>query len=299
VTSLRGRLLSLTLRLVEKPRLARAWDPLAVRAQFERAARLFPTPQGARYADDPLGAVPALRCAIGAPEGGRTILYLHGGAYLMGSRGTHRHLAAALAGAAGATAWLPDYRVAPEHPFPAAVEDALAAWRVLLDRGADPARAAFAGDSAGGGLVFALLHAARAEGLPDPARLVAFSPWTDMTGEAAALRRNARADPLLPAARLGEVRDWVLAGADPRDPRASPVFARFDPAPPPAFLSASRTEIIADDATAMAAVLRAAGGTADLRWSDAAPHAWPLFLGLIPEAAETVAEAGAFLAEAA
>ena len=296
--SLRLRLLRLLLRRVEKPRLAQARDPRAVRRAFEAAARLFQDPPGAAYAADPLDGLAATRATAGPAAEGRAILYLHGGAYMMGSARTHRHLAAALAGAAGATAWVPDYRLAPEHPFPAAVEDARRAYAALLARGADPARIALAGDSAGGGLVFGLLVALRAAGLPDPAALLAFSPWCDMTGTADALARNAETDPLLPAARLAEVVGWTLAGADPRDPRASPVFARFAPAPPPALILASRDEILADDAAAMAQTLRRDGGAVALEWSARAPHAWPLFRGWIPEADAAIARAGAFMGAA-
>lgn len=296
MSSLRARLLSALIRRFEKPRLAAAQDPYAERRRLEAGARLFIAPRGARFAPDRLGALDVLRCRGPAdPEDGRTILYLHGGAFIMGSPRTHRHLAAALAAEAGAEAWLPEYGLAPERPFPAAVEDAVAAWRALLDRGANPARAAFAGDSAGGGLVFAALHALRAEGLPDPACLVAFSPWCDMTGAADSLRRNAGADCLLPAERFHDLLGWVLAGADPRDPRASPARAAYDRPTPPALLFASRAEILADDADAMAETLRASGGAAELAWEDALPHAWPLFRGWIPEAQATVAASGAFL----
>jgi len=295
VSSLRARLLSALIRRFEKPRLARAEDPLAERRRLEAGAALFLAPRGSRFTEDRLGGLRALRCRGPVAAEGRTILYLHGGAFIMGSPETHRHLAAALAAAARAEAWVPDYGLAPERPFPGAVEDAVAAWRALLDRGVDPARCAFAGDSAGGGLVFAALHALRAERLPDPARLVAFSPWCDMTGEAEALARNAEADCLLPASRFHDLLDWVLAGADPRDPRASPARARFDRPTPLALLFASRSEILADDAAAMTERLRASGGPAQLVWSEDLPHAWPLFRGWIPEADDAIGLAGAFI----
>lgn len=292
------RILSGLLRALQKPRLARAGEPRAVRRQFETTARLlFRPPRGAVFTRETGASHPPLLW-VQSPgaDPRRVVLYLHGGAFLMGSPQTHRHIAARLGALAGARAVLPDYRLAPEHGFPADVDDTLASYRVLLERGIDPRAIAVAGESAGGGLVFALLVAARAAGLPDPGCLVAFSPWVDMTGTAASLRRNARADAMLPVARLPEVVAWRMAGADPRDPRASPALARFAAAPPPTLIQASRAEILEDDATAMARTLRDAGGEVTLDFSPDAPHAWQLFTGWIPEADRDVARAGAFIA---
>jgi len=223
------------------------------------------------------------------------ILYLHGGAYLAGSPRTHRHLGAWLAGAAEARALIPDYRLAPEHPFPAALEDALAAHRHLIGAGHEGARVALAGDSAGGGLAFALMLRIAAEGLPRPACVVAFSPWTDLTLTRPSLRRNARRDAMLPVGRFREVVELYLQGAPAEDPLASPALGSYE-SPPPAMVAASKSEVLRDDAMAIAERLRAAGGDVTLElWRDM-PHAWPLFAGLVREADETVARAGRFIA---
>ncbi len=295
-------LLNLALRGVVKPRLARETSALAMRRRLETTARIaFRAPPGAVFEEDRLAAggreVPALRGRVGAPAAGRVVLYLHGGAFLAGSPRTHRHLATRLAAAAGAEAVIPDYRLAPEHAFPAAVEDAHAAYAALLSRG-HPARGiALAGDSAGGGLAAAVLLTAAAAGLPRPAALVAFSPWADMTGRGASYRANARADAMLPAERLADVAEMVLQGADAADPRASPALGRFAD-PPPALIFASRTEIVRDDAIALAEALRRAGGEATLRIEPRLPHAWPIFAGLLAAADRTVRDAGAFLSRA-
>ena len=303
--SFRLRLLSLFLRLVVKTALGLIKTPRAVRARFERAAkRLFSPPEDANFVADTIrrnGAggdgtlIETLWASRGRPDRRRVILYLHGGAYLAGSIRTHRHLAAYLAGAAGVRAVVPDYRLAPEHPFPAALDDALCVYRHLLESGYPARNIALAGDSAGGALAFALLLKAAGQGLPGPACVVAFSPWTDLTMTRPSLRRNARRDMMLPLRRFREVVSHYLQGAMTTDPLASPVYGEYE-APPPALITASKAEILRDDAVAMADRLREAGGDVALElWKDM-PNAWPLFAGLVPEAAVTVERAGRFIA---
>ncbi len=280
---------NLALRLAVKPALMRERSPRAMRARLERTARqIFRMPPGVTETPGEIGGVPVLWLTP-RKAGAGVIHYLHGGAYLAGSPQTHKHLAARLAIAAGARAVLPDYRLAPEHPFPAALEDALAVHRALLVEH-EPKRVALAGDSAGGGLAAATLLAAETEGFPAPAALVAFSPWADLTGRAESLRTNRRRDAMLPAERLADVVDLVLQGADAEDPRASPAFGRCL-SPPPAWIVASRDEILVDDARALA---RALGATLTLR--SGLPHAWPVLAGILRAADRTVIEAGRFLA---
>lgn len=305
--SLRLRLLNLTLRLVVKTALGVIATPQAMRAQFERdAARFFRAPGDANFVADTIrrhGAtgncasalIGALWASRGRPDRRRVILYLHGGAYVAGSSRTHRHLGAWLAGAAGVRALLPDYRLAPEHPFPAGLEDALDCYRHLLNSGYGPESIALAGDSAGGGLIFALLLKLRAQGLPDPACLVAFSPWCDLTMTRASLHGNARRDVLLPVRRFREVVQHYLGEGATTEPLASPLYGTF-PNPPPCLITASKSEILRDDATAMADLLRRSGGDVALElWKDM-PHAWPIFAGFLPEADVAVEQAGRFIA---
>jgi acetyl esterase/lipase len=284
--------LNLYLRLVERPYLARETDFVRGRARMETQARHFPMPPGARFAEAPAGGVPALRLA--APPGAPVLLWLHGGAYCIGSPRTHAALAAALATRMGAAAVLPDYRLAPEHPFPAAPEDARAAYAGLLAEGVAPGRIVLGGDSAGGGLVFALLHLALAEGLPMPAAALAFSPWIDLTGAGASLRELAWRDVLIPVRRFAEISTIYLAGADPRDPRASPHLAELAGAPP-VLIQASRAEVLRDDARAMAARLAACGVPVTLDLCRGLPHVWQIYQGRLPEADTALDRAAAFL----
>lgn len=280
--------LDLWLRGVEKPRLARARSVEAERARMERTAARF-VPPGPPPVAGAVGGVPALRLA-----GDAVLLWLHGGAYVAGSPRTHLRLVAELAARAGVGAVLPAYRLAPEHPFPAAVEDARAAWEGLVAEGVPPGRIVIGGDSAGGGLAFALLGGIVAGGGPLPAGVVAFSPWVDLTLAGPSLRRLARRDAFLPAGRMAEVRDGYLAGADPRDPRASPHLGRFRSAPP-VLIQASRAEILLDDARMMAARLEADGVEVTLELDRGVPHVWQAFHGWLPEADAALGRAAAFL----
>ncbi len=303
--SLRLRLLSLILRLGVKTALNRVRTPQAMRAGFERvAARVFAAPEDANFVPDTIrrdgahgngGPIEALWASRGRPDRHRVILYLHGGAYLSGSPRTHRHLAAWLGGAAGARVLLPDYRLAPEHPFPAAIEDSVASYRHLLGAGYEAQHIALAGDSAGGGLVFALLQRIEALDLMRPACAVAFSPWTDLTLGGASLRRNARRDAMLPIRRAPEAVRHYLGDAPATDPLASPAFGSYRN-PPPVLILASAAEVLCDDAVAMANRLREAGGDVTLEiWRDM-PHAWPFFTGYLPAAGATLLRAGQFIA---
>jgi acetyl esterase/lipase len=284
--SLRAALISAALRRFEKPFLAREQEPQVLRAGFERRARLlFHAPRGTVFSDRPLaGTIPATR--IAGPDAG-VILYFHGGGYVFGSPRTHRAMVAALARRAGLSAVLPAYRLAPEHPFPAAFEDAGRAFAALLDEGWPPQRIVLAGDSAGGGLALALLGQLCRQGGPRPGCAFALGPLTDMTFSGPSFRDNAVRDPLLPAARSADVAAFYLQGTDPRDPRCSPLFGRF-PAPPPVWLGVSGSEILRDDSTRFAEHLRRAGGRVTVVMPPDLPHVWPIFHNVLPEARATL-----------
>lgn len=277
--SLRRHLLNLCLRLTEKRYLARVQDPVEVRDSFERKARLlFSAPRGTQSERVNLNGVSALRIKGDGPG---AILHFHGGAYVFGSARTHRGMLGRLSQLTGLPVYLPDYRLAPEYPFPAAVQDALTTYRALCDQVQGPI--ILGGDSAGGGLALSLLSQINAAGMRQPALTYALSPFTDMTFAGASIRRNARADVMLPVSRLEELRDMYLQGAAPDDRHASPLFADFSGVGP-VLLAVSDTEILEDDTLRLRDRLIAQGAAVDLIHGHDLPHVWPFFWRFAPEA---------------
>lgn len=286
--SLRLRLLNFGLRLTAREFLGRVHDPLTARRRFALAARLFRKPPHLLRVPGPL-----TRVTVRQRSDDLAILYFHGGAYATGSPETHLALAGRIARMTGFAVYLPAYRLAPEHPAPAAFEDALAAHAALLAKGYPPERIVLGGDSAGGGLALALLSRLCQSG-HRPAGLFAFAPWTDMALTGDSLTRNAAHDVVLPARRLTEAVGLVKGSLDPKDSRISPLYADF-PDPPPVFLQVGSEEILLDDSRRMAERLRAAGGQITLQeWPDC-PHVWQILDGWLPEARAALREAAAFI----
>ena len=224
----------------------------------------------------------------------RTILYLHGGGYAFGSVKSHRNLTFALAKEAAADVFSLEYRLTPEHPFPAPVEDACAAWNWLIKDGRDPAQITIAGDSAGGGLALALALSCRDRGLPSPAGVVLFSPWTDMSVSGASVDANEETDVMFKRAYIEGGAKNYLAGADQEDPLASPVFADLSGLPP-ALIFASDSEALLDDAVRVHEKLLSAGGQSKLVVEKGLAHIWPVYIGRFPEAMRTTKQASAFI----
>jgi monoterpene epsilon-lactone hydrolase len=264
------------------------------RAQYERAEKVFPTPPDVKVERVNVPAAPAewLRPPSAVP--GRVVLYLHGGGYVIGSPRSHRHLAAAIAGAAGASALLLDYRLAPEHPFPAAVEDATAAYRWLLDQVTAPEHIVIAGDSAGGGLTVATVLALREARVPLPAGGVCISPWVDLTCSGASYATKAAADPIVRRAGVEEMARAYLCATPPRTPLASPLFAALRGLPP-LLIHVGSDEVLLDDAVQLAERAKAAGVDATLEIYDRMIHVWHWFLPMLDEAQTAVEAIGRFV----
>ncbi len=240
------------------------------------------------------GTVPAEWVIAPGADAERIVLYLHGGGYVIGSPATHRGLAGRLSAAAAARVLLIDYRLAPEHPFPAAVDDATAAYRWLLASGVSPARLVIAGDSAGGGLTVATLVALRDAGEPLPAAGICLSPWVDLEGTGDSMTTKAAVDPLVQRDLLLQMARWYLAGTDPRTPLAAPLHADLRGLPP-LLVHVGTAEVLFDDASRLAAKARAAGVEVTLEpWEDMI-HVWHLFAPLLPEGQQAIERLGAFI----
>lgn len=231
------------------------------------------------------------------PSGARedsVVLYLHGGGYVVQSAHSHRKLAAHLAVHSGRSVLSVNYRLAPEHPHPAAVTDALAAYRWLLDRNFSPARVGVAGDSAGGGLTLALLLTAKRDGLAQPGAAVVFSPWVDLEGTGASMASKAATDLLVNKDALTGMAAMYLAGASPRDPLAAPLHGDFAGVAP-LFIQVGGDETLLDDATRLATRAAHAGVAVRLQVFPEMQHVFQAWAGVVPEADDALAQAGNWL----
>ncbi len=264
-------------------------DVVKARATLNGVKQRVPT--GARAADDRVGGVPGewMRPASGRAAG--TLLYLHGGGYFACSPQTHRPITGGFA-RRGFNVFAPDYRLAPENPFPAGLDDAVAAYRGLLEQGVSPGALTLAGDSAGGGLALALLFRLREAGEPLPAAAVLFSPWTDLACTGETLRTNSARDAMFSGEGMERATLPYLAGADPRNPQASPLYGDLAGLPP-LLIHASDYEVLLDDSRRLAERARAAGTPVTMRTWPVVPHAWQIFP--IPEAGQSMDEAAEFL----
>ncbi|MFT5000027.1 MAG: monoterpene epsilon-lactone hydrolase [Paracoccaceae bacterium] len=295
-------LLNFLLRSFEKPQLRWAQNIPKFRKRFLRQARwAFASPANATYLPDTLEhsgmTVPALWANGAGPKRDGVILFLHGGAYVFGAPASHKAMLARLSEQTGMRAILPAYRLAPENPFPAAIEDALAAYQALIARGYAPENIVLGGDSAGGGLMLALLHVICQENLPRPGAVFAMSPWTDLTLSGPSIVSNAAVDPVLPADRISESGHRYLDGQDPMDPRASPLFGDFKGGPP-VLIQVGSTEILLDDSQRMAEALKAQRVDVQLDVWKNTPHVWQIFQGHLAEADRALDDIASFIHKA-
>jgi len=263
------------------------------RASYELIADFWPVPDDASITPVEVAGRRAEWVTMPGSRDDRIVLYLHGGGYVMGSLATHRNLAARASRATAGRAPLLDYRLAPEHPFPAALEDAVAGYRWLLSEGHDPGRLALAGDSAGGGLVLATLVLLRTSGDSLPAAAVCLSPWTDLALTGESMESRADSDPAVDRVTLQHWAEHYLGGSDPLHPLASPLYADLAGLPP-LLLLVGTAEVLLDDAARVARKAVVAGvEVVHEQWPELG-HVFAAYANT-PEAAEAVALIGGFL----
>ena len=224
------------------------------------------------------------------------MLYLHGGGYIMGSLNTHRDMMGRISRAAQTRVLGLDYRLAPEHPFPAAVDDTVAGYRFLLDQGLPSARLAIAGDSAGGALTLAALVAGRDAGFPMPAAAVCLSPFLDLEGTGESITTRADVDPIATPEVIDVWAKAYLAGADPRTPLANPLYADLAGLPP-LLIQVGDHEVLLDDSTRLAERAQAAGVQVKLEIWPEMIHRWHSYAAVLPEGQQAIEDIGAFLRE--
>ena len=267
-----------------------------MRADFEQVTSFFPVPADVRCEPVDAGGVPAEWIMTPQATAERVILYLHGGGYTTGSVNTHRELISRLSRAAGARVLAIDYRLGPEHPFPAAVEDATTAYRWLLENGVEPTRIVIAGDSAGGGLTVAALVALRDAGNPLPAAGVCLSPWVDLEGIGESMTTKAEVDPMVQRDHLLAMAKAYLGDANPRTPLAAPLYADLTGLPP-LLIHVGTAETLLDDSTRLAERARSAGVDVVLEpWEDMI-HVWHFFASMLPEGQQALDRVGEFIRE--
>jgi acetyl esterase/lipase len=287
-------LLRWSLRLSKKVQGRQTTQPAEVRRRLKRLERIVPgPPPGTKTALVNAGGVPATRIKVSQAREDRCALYFHGGGYVIGSAPLFRDFTWRIGAAARACVLFFDYRLAPEHPFPAALDDALKAYDWLAAQ-FDPQRIAFVGDSAGGGLALATLIKLRDERRRLPAAAVALSPWTDLALTGPSLQSNAAADPILDMPAVVKHSHDYLGDGDPRNPYASPLYGDASGLPP-ILIQVGSDEILRDDAVRMADNLKAAGGEVEIEVWPRLPHVWHFYARILPEGRQAIDRIGAFL----
>jgi acetyl esterase/lipase len=250
------------------------------RVQIDAMGAAAPLPDGVKVETLSLGGVPAERLTPKGADASRAIFWLHGGGYCIGGCASHRGWAARMAEASAATAYTVDYRLAPEHPYPAAVDDAVAAWRAFLAEGHDPKRTVIGGDSAGGGLTVATAVAARDAGLALPAGLHLVSPWANLNNASPAYQAKAETDFIITQAGIDDfAANYLLGGLDPGAPLASPVFANLADLPP-MLIQVGSEEVLMSDSVLLAERAGFAEVDVTLRIWPGMVHIWPFFAQL-------------------
>lgn len=264
------------------------------RAAFDALASPFQLAEDVRCQPVNAGGVPAEWITTPEAVDERVIYYLHGGGYIMGSINTHREMISRISRAAGARALAIDYRLAPENPFPAAVEDSTGAYRWLLSTGVDPARLVIAGESAGGGLTVATLVALRDAGDALPTAAACLSPWVDLECLGESMTTKAEVDPMVHREDILELAEAYLGDTHPRTPLAAPLYADLRGLPA-LLIQVGTAEVLLDDSTRLAERARSAGVDVILEPWDDMFHMWHFFAAMLPEGQQAIDRIGEFI----
>ncbi len=264
------------------------------RASFEASMGMMPTPPNTKVTPVKVDGIPAEWVEASGARADHAILYLHGGGYVIGSPVTHRSLAGKLSETSKARVLVIDYRMAPENPFPAAVEDAVKAWRWLLAQGLSASKLAISGDSAGGGLTLAASVALRDAKVALPKAVAMLSPWTDLTGNSETMTTRADKDPMVQKAGLMAMGALYLNGKDAKTPLASPLFADLRGLPP-MLIQVGDHETLLDDSRTLEKNAKAAGVDVTLEVWDEMIHVWQLFHPVLPEGVKALERIGEYL----
>ena len=263
-----------------------------MRRRWHRFARLLPKPWRVRRDVVEIAGCPAEWLVPREAAADKVIVYWHGGAYIMGNRATHRRLVGQLARGSRVKALLAEYRLAPEHPFPAAIEDAVAIYRALLAAGTRPENIVMGGDSAGGGLTMATLLSLRDAGDPLPAGAFLFSPWLDLAGTGESMRTRDGRDPWFKPQHLPKVRRHYCPDSEIKNPLVSPIFADVSGLPP-IYIQVGSEELLLSDSTRLAENVQAAGGAVEIEIWEEMWHVFQLFGFFVPEARQATAKVAA------
>ena len=264
------------------------------RAAMDKLDKL-PRPRKVTYVDTTVGGVPAIVATPTQVRPDRHILYIHGGAYVVGSPKSHIAMCARLAKRAAATITVIDYRLAPEHVYPAAIDDCVAAYRAIITD-VDPALVTIAGDSAGGGATLATLGALKAAGDPLPGAVYVLSPWTDLTASGESVVTRAPFDPMFDGTGLIDAATTYAGDTALDHPGVSPLFA--DPTGyPPTLIQTGMDEILLSDSTRLAERFESAGVDVRLDLRDGLWHVYPILAGYMPEATDALVRAAVFIRE--
>lgn len=266
------------------------------RTNMDKNAEFFAMPEGVEIEDITIGSVPAAwHTQAGADTASQPVLlYFHGGGYVQGSPLSHQHLTGKFVLEAGCRVLSVHYRLAPENPFPAALEDGLAAYRWLLDQGIAPSQIAMGGDSAGAGLVVATMIAARDADIAQPASAILMSPWVNLTCNTPSYTTRADADPMITQRAITETAKLYYGPADPKEPLVSPVFADLSGLAP-LCIQVGDAEVLLNDATELAERAQAAGVEVSIEVWDDMIHVWPAFYPILPEGGQAIEKMSAFL----